>query len=310
MVIGFPIHARPNHHSSKSPGSSRSPGRSCAVGAGRLRFVRTRRGGVDTPVVRSAGEPAVDRHHRHPGTRRLGGRAVRGRTDRLVASQRHSQRHLGVAEPGGARGPAGTVDRPRSDPQRRPAARRNPAGRRTPVPEPRRRRLPRRQRTRAGARDRRRRPRLPRADPDLARDRQRHRRRHPGRRDLLPALQLGARLRPPGDGRRCGHGRRLRHVGAAAQLVVGDVRPPDRDAVESLHRPGDRRRADRHRARGLGAVDRGMERVARRQPRRPRAQHAKPGSTGRTAATRIRATTMSTAFRSCSRATSTVATPR
>ena len=84
------------------------------------------------------------------------------------------------------------------------------------VPEPRRCRLPRRQRTRAGARDRRRRPRLPRADPDLARDRQRHRRRHPGRRDLLPALQLGARLRPPGDGRRCGHGRRLRHLGAAA----------------------------------------------------------------------------------------------
>ena len=100
---------------------------------------------------------------------------------------------------------------------------------------------PRGDRTGGELQDRRRRPRLPAADPDLARDRQRHGGRRSGLRHLLPALQLGDRVRP--QARR--PGARFRHHRQAAQQRPRHVRPPDRELVAAVHRHRDRGRVRR-----------------------------------------------------------------
>ena len=87
-------------------------------------------------------------------------------------------------------------------------------------------------RARAGRRG----PGLPAADPDVARDRQRHRRRRPRGGHLLPAVQL--RLRPRPSPR--GPGARVRRVRCAVEQLTGHVRPPDVLVVVPLHRPGAR----------------------------------------------------------------------
>jgi hypothetical protein len=54
---------------------------------------------------------------------------------------------------------------------------------------------------------------------------------------------------------------------SAVELGAGDVRPPDRDPVESLHRAGHRRRAHRRRAGRVSGGNRAVGGVARRAPR-------------------------------------------
>ncbi len=85
-------------------------------------------------------------------------------------------------------------------------------------------------------------PRLPTTGDDLARDRQRHRRRRPGGGDLLPAVHSGVALSAPGRGPAA----RLRHLWSALRRQPGHVRPADRVALAPAHRAGLGRRADRY----------------------------------------------------------------
>jgi len=50
----------------------------------------------------------------------------------------------------------------------------------------------------------------------------------------------------------------VRHLGTAVPLGPGDVRPPNRVAVEPLHRRGGRGRADRREARDRSRLDGGV----------------------------------------------------
>src|ERR671922_583933 len=122
---------------------------------------------------------------------------------------------------------------------------------------------------RAGPDRRARRPgaRLPDPDPGLARDRQRQTRRPADRRHLLPALQLLARVRPPG---RPSHPD-LRHDRQSAPFRRGPVGPPDRVLVAAAVGRGRGRKAHRDEAEGVAVADAQLGRLQAHPPRRRRA---------------------------------------
>src|SRR5919108_83577 len=122
---------------------------------------------------------------------------------------------------------------------------------------------------RAGPDRRARRPgaRLPDPDPGLARDRQRQTRRPADRRHLLPALQLLARVRPPG---RPSHPD-LGHDRQSAPVRRGHVGPPDRVLVAAAVGRGRGREAHRDEAEGAAVADAQLGRLKGHPPRRRRA---------------------------------------
>jgi hypothetical protein len=149
-----------------------------------------------------------------------GARHRRGRTETASASRRVGEREgaLRAGRPAG-QGPAHAAGQRRLDPSRRTAAGRHPSAERREVPT---RGLGALARSRRAGRQRdarRREPRLPGADPDLPRDRQRRGRRRAGHGHPLPAVQQRHRLRPS----RRRPGRHLRDAREAVSLKPGDV---------------------------------------------------------------------------------------
>ncbi len=103
------------------------------------------------------------------------------------------------------------------------------------------------------------------ADPGLARDRQRRRRRRSSRGHLLSALQHRDRVRPA-----CARTNTdIRHDRQSAQLRPRDVRPGDGVVVAAVRRRGRRRPLRRNASARVAGADRRLAQFPRAVPRTP-----------------------------------------